>query len=157
MVGVVVETDASVASAALGRLGDEQLALVMYEVGALIEDQTKLRLADEKTSPEGAAWAPWSAAYDESRNHRKHSLLVAEGDLRDSVQNVTTGTEAVVGSNLVYAAHHQFGTDPSKRRAGVPDGAAGAGIPARPWLGLSADNRADIEALVAGRLEDLLQ
>jgi phage virion morphogenesis protein len=147
MTGVVVETDVSVAAAALGRLNDAQLAQLMYEVGALIEDQTKLRIADEKTSPEGAPWAPWSARYAGTRNaknSRRHSLLVGEGDLRDSIQNFTTGLEAVVGSNLIYAATHQFGD-------------AARNIPARPYLGLSADNRTAIEELVAGRIEDLLQ
>lgn len=147
MAGVVVETDVSVAADALGRLNEAQLGQLMYEVGALIEDQTKLRIADEKTSPEGEPWAPWSARYAGTRNatnSRRHSLLVGEGDLRDSIQNFTTGQEAVVGSNLIYAATHQFGD-------------ASRNIPARPYLGLSADNRTDIEDLVVGRIEDLLQ
>ena len=157
MTGVVVETDVSVAAAALGRLTDDQLSQVMYEVGALIEDQTKLRIADEKATPEGQRWVPWSEAYDNSRSHGKHSLLVSEGSLRESIQNYTTGLTAVVGSNLIYAAVHQFGSDQSAVPADLPAGAAGTGIPARPYLGLSADNRTDIEDLVVGRLEDLLQ
>ena len=147
MTGVVVKTDVSVAARALGRLNDAQLAQLMYEVGALIEDQTKLRIADEKTSPEGEAWAPWSAGYAatrNTRNSRRHSLLVGEGDLRDSIQNFSTGHEAIVGSPLIYAAPHQFGSPKQ-------------GIPARPFLGLSADNRTSIEDLVVGRIEDLLQ
>lgn len=157
MAGVAFTVDTSVAARAIGRLNDDELAELIYQVGGMVEDQTKLRIADEKRAPDGQPWAPWSEAYDNSRNHAKHSLLVGEGNLRDSIQNYTTGLEAVVGSNLIYAAVHQNGTDPSRRKAGVPDGAVGAGIPARPYLGLSAENRNAIEELVIGRLEDLLQ
>ena len=145
MAGVVVETDVSVAARAIGRLNDTQLAQIMYEVGALIEDQTKLRIADEKTTPDGAPWAPWSEGYAATRKPN-HSLLVAEGNpgLLDSIQNHTTGLEAVVGTNLIYGAAHQFGSENGT-------------LPARSYLGLSADNRAAIEELVVGRIEELLQ
>ena len=69
---------------------------------------------------------------------------MGEGDLRDSIQNFTTGTAAVVGTPLIYGATHQFGS-------------ANGTIPARPYLGLSNDNRLAIEELVIGRIEDLLQ
>lgn len=147
MVGVVLHTDVAVASAKLARLNEAELAELLYVVSVLIEDQTKLRIADEKTSPEGEPWAPWSARYAgtrNARNSRRHSLLVGEGDLRDSIQSYSRGSEAVVGSPLIYAATHQFGD-------------ASRNIPARPYLGISADNHQAIEELVAGQLEDLLQ
>ena len=147
MAGVAVEADFDVAARALSRLSEDNIALVSYEIGALIEDQTKLRIADEKTAPDGTRWAPWSARYAATRNTGnaiRHSLLVGEGDLRDSIQNFTPGTAAVVGTPLIYGATHQFGS-------------ANGAIPARPYLGLSDDNRLAIEDLVIGRLEDLLQ
>lgn len=154
MSGVSVEIDISQVAEGLGRLNVEEIELLAYEIGALIEDQTKLRIDEEKASPDGVRWLPWSEAYDESRNHAKHSLLVGEGNFRDSLQNLTTGLEAVVGTNLVYGAVHQLGSDTSKR----PDDAGeGWGIPARPYLGVSDENRIAIEELVVGRLEDLLQ
>jgi phage virion morphogenesis protein len=75
-----------------------------------------------------------------------HALLVGRGDLRDSIQNYTSGDTIRVGTNLVYGAIHQFGSN----------GAEG-GIPARPWLGLSREDEREITDLVIGRLEDLLQ
>lgn len=151
MTGVVLHTDVTAASAKLARLNDAELAELLYVVSVLIEDQTKLRIADEKTSPDGEPWAPWSARYAGTRNaknSRRHSLLVGEGDLRDSIQSFTrgfgSGSEAVVGSPLIYAATHQFGD-------------ASRNIPARPYLGISADNHQKIEELVAGQIEDLLQ
>ena len=153
MVWVVVNSDVSLPVQALSRLDEEALALIVHEIGALIEDQTRLRLAEQKTTPDGRAWPAWSRAYARTRKPR-HSLLIGEGNpglmmnegspgLLGSVQNYTTGLSAVVGTNLVYGAVHQFGSE---------DGA----VPERAWLGLSADNRADIEALLAGRIEELL-
>ena len=159
MAGVAFEADFSVAARALDRLTSEEVDLLAYELGSLIEDQTKLRISDQKSAPDGTPWAPWSAAYDDSRNHAKHSLLVGEGNpgLLESIQNYTTGAQAVVGTPLIYGAIHQFGSPDTARNPDAPAGAVGSGIPARPYLGLSADNRAAIEALVIGRLEDLLQ
>ena len=147
MVGVVAHTDLSIVSDKLGQLNQAELDWLLYEVAGLIEDQTKLRIADDKTAPDGTPWAPWSARYAATRNTGnaiRHSLLVGEGDLRDSIQNYTTGPAAVVGTPLIYGATHQFGS-------------ANGAIPARPYLGLSADNRTAIEDLVIGRIEDLLQ
>ncbi|WP_323010040.1 phage virion morphogenesis protein [Paracoccus sp. (in: a-proteobacteria)] len=145
MVGVAVETDIGIAARALDRLTTEQLELIAYEAGTLIEDQTRLRIADDKTAPDGSDWVPWSESYAETRKPR-HSLLMGEGNpgLLESIQNYTTGMNAVVGTNLIHGAIHQFGSE---------DGT----LPARSYLGLSADNRAAIEDLVVGRLEDLLQ
>lgn len=144
MVGVVVNSDVSLPVQALSRLDEEALALIVHEIGALIEDQTRLRLAEQKVAPDGRAWPAWSRAYARTRKPR-HSLLIGgrQTGLLDSVENYTTGLSAVVGSNLVYGAVHQFGSE---------DGA----VPERAWLGLSGDNRADIEDLLAGRIEGLL-
>lgn len=145
MTGVAVETDVKIPVSALMRLTDDELALIAYEIGALIEDQTKLRIADEKTAPDGSPWPAWSEAYAETRKPH-HSLLVDQGNpgLLESITNYTTGMQAVVGTNLVYGRVHQFGSE---------EGA----LPARQYLGLSADNRTAIEELVAGRVEELLQ
>lgn len=152
MAGVSFEADLdlSEAQAALANLSTRDLDALTYEIGSLIEDQTKRRIMDEKTAPDGTPWAPWSDAYAESlkRPNRTNprSLLVGEGDLLGSIQNYTTGETVQVGTNLVYGAIHQFGGEP-----------VGINIPARPYLGLSDDDAQEIEELVAGRLEDLLQ
>jgi len=95
-------------------------------------------------------WAPWSDAYAQSLKRRNRitprSLLVGENNLLTSIQNYTTGEAARVGTNLIYGAIHQFGGE-----------AVGKNIPARPYLGISDDNAAEITDLVTDRLEDLLQ
>lgn len=106
-------------------------------VGALVESQTKRRIQEDKESSEGKAWAPWSDAYARTR-HGGQSLLQGEGNLLESVQFLVSGDELEVGSNIVYAATHQFG---DRRLAW---GRVMVMIPARPWLGLSAENEAEI-------------
>lgn len=136
------------AEAALGRLATTDLEALAYTVGELIESSTGERIATEKTSPEGEPWADWSPAHAATRQPR-HSLLVQDNHLLTSVQNLTQGTTVRVGSNMIYAAIHQFG------------GKAGRGrkvtIPARPYMGLSDQDRDDIEMLVLDTLEGRLQ
>ncbi|NVK42113.1 MAG: phage virion morphogenesis protein [Oceanospirillaceae bacterium] len=105
-------------------------------VGAEIESQTHRRLQEEKKSPDGESWQAWSDGYAQSR-HSGHSLLMNEGELDDSIQFLVVGDEVHVGTNLIYAAIHQFGGED-----------VGKDIAARPYLGLSDENVKDIEALI---------
>lgn len=161
MTGVVHELDANIAVRAFDRLAKADMDVVADAIGNMIENQTKERIATEKTTPDGTAWAPWSDAYDNTRNHAKHSLLVGEGNpgLLESIQNYSRGynATAIVGTNLIYGAIHQFGGKPGKDGADAPSGAVGNGIPARPYLGVSSENSIEIEQLVADRIAGYLQ
>ncbi|WP_126456728.1 phage virion morphogenesis protein [Sulfuriflexus mobilis] len=97
------------------------------------EAQTRRRISSEKSSPEGKAWEPWSEAYAATR-HGGHSLLENEGDLLDSIQGFVEGTTAGWGTNLIYGATQHFGDEDR-------------GIPSREYLGLSAENEADLVAV----------
>jgi len=154
MSGVVhdVQLESREANAALARLSPDLLAQIADEIGSLVEDQTKRRIEDEKTAPDGTPWAPWSPSYAARLKKRNassaRSLLVGVGDLRESIQNLVVGTDVMVGTNLVYAAIQQAGGDTS---AGHPP------IPARPYLGLSIENATEIEDLVIDRVAEVLQ
>ena len=129
------------------RLGSEGVAQMADNLGNLIADQTVRRIKNEKTAPDGTPWAPWSGAYAKTRNtgnrHAQSLLIDSERlGLLGSIQQYVSGDVVTVGSNMVYAAIHQFG---------------GRGIPARPYLGLSEQNRREIEDLVIGDVERLLQ
>lgn len=146
-VSFTVETpDLAAALARIARLGrlvdDGELLAVMGEV---VVDQTVRRIADEKRAPDGAPWADWSDAYRATRESR-HSLLVGEGQLREGIFADVSGREVRVGSPDVYAAIHQFGG------AGVGK----PGLPARPYLGLSADDAAELVAVVDGFVADAI-
>lgn len=120
-------------------------------VGALVENQTRRRLQDEKRSPSGVPWAPWSPAYAATR-HGNHSLLIDTGALQDSIQYLVDGDDIEVGSNLVYAHRQQEGDNFDSGSLGDLVG----GIPARPFLGVSAENATEIESAVAEYMDGLL-
>lgn len=128
----------------LGRLSDLDLAELADAAGALLVSSTQRRLHEEKTGPDGDAWAPWSERYDETRLHGVHSLLVSGGHLRDSIASYIDGLTVRVGSNLVYAATHQLGSE---------DG----DIPARPYLGISAEDRVALERMALDMFGEALQ
>lgn len=120
----------------------------LANIGGLVENQSKARF-DERTSPEGEAWAEWSPDYAETRK-KGQTLLVATGAYRDSFAWDLTSEELRVGSNMAQAALHQFGgTD------GMAPGPAA--VPARPVLGVSGENLVEIEDAMGEWIEGLLQ
>ena len=141
MAGVSIEVE----SAGLRRL-EQRLAAIadagarrslLESVAAEIETQTHRRIRAGGPAPDGAAWPEWSDLYAETR-HGGQSLLFGEGDLDDSIQALVSADQAEVGTNLVYGAIHQFGGE----EVGRP------GLRARPYLGLSSEDEADIEAII---------
>lgn len=122
------------------RFGELDRSSLMEAIAFEGENQTRRRIAQEKTAPDGTPWPAWSADYAASR-HGGQSLLVGDGDLLDSVTSDATADSAEWGSNLVYFAIHNYG--------GTADMAPGpAAIPQRQSLGLSPDNEADIETII---------
>ncbi|MGV6839987.1 MAG: phage virion morphogenesis protein [Planktomarina sp.] len=134
--------DAAIAK--LARLQGFELASLADAAGAILESSTRARF-DSQTAADGTPWADWSDAYAAIREAH-HSLLVGEGDLRDSIQSFAAGGDVLVGSNLVYAAIQNLGGKDT-----------GANIPERPFLGVSIQDEDDLKDLVTGRLEGLLQ
>lgn len=128
----------------IGRIGEFNSAQLLDEVGFLLSEQTRDRLINEKTSPDGDAWPAWSPAYAATRGSN-HSLLIGEGSagLEGSIQHVVDGDAVEVGSNLVYAAIHQFG-----------GAEVGKNIPARAYLGLSDENTAELHQLVIDHFDE---
>lgn len=99
-------------------------------LGAEMESQTHERLQETKQGPDGDDWESWWDSYAQSR-HSNHSLLMGEGNLDDSIQYLVEKGAVEVGSNLAYAATHQFGDEDR-------------GQVARPYLGVSADDEVDL-------------
>ncbi len=122
--------------------------LGMFEIlGSEVESQTKRRISDEKSYPaSGLPWLPWSPAYAETR-HAGRSLLQNEGPLLESIQHVAGSDAVETGSNLVYAAIHQFGG----AAVGKP------GLPAREYLGLSPENISDLDDLLSQFFTDIAE
>ncbi|WP_027366937.1 phage virion morphogenesis protein [Desulfocurvibacter africanus] len=114
---------------------------LLDDIGATVEAQARERIASEKESPEGEPWQAWSERYRLTRVGDK-SLLSDQGHLYDSITHTQgiVGDTVEVGTNLVYAAIHQFGGQAGRRGS--------ATIPARPYLGLSEGNVSDLARLV---------
>jgi phage virion morphogenesis protein len=128
----------------IGKLASAQRGELLDAIGFEVENQTRRRIADEKRAPDGTPWPDWSPRYAQTR-HGGHSMLQGEDDLLDSIQYLVRGDQVEVGSNLVYAAIHQFGG----AEVGMP-------IPARPYLGVGAENAADLLAVVEDYLDQVL-
>ena len=113
---------------------------LVNDLAGLVESQTQRRIDTEKESPDGQAWDDWSAAYAATRGPGK-SLLQDTNALLNAVEAHAVGDSIVEvhTGNLPYAAaqHH-----------GRPD----VNIPARPFIGLSPANRAEIAQLVRDQL-----
>jgi phage gpG-like protein len=93
---------------------------VLDAIGAELVAMTKRAFSEPTLRP-----SPWPPRQKTAR--APHELLFQTGALRDSIRVVQTAGDSVsVGSDLRYAAVHQFG---SARQKGP-----GGGIPARPFF-----------------------
>ncbi|HYH17504.1 MAG TPA: phage virion morphogenesis protein [Azospirillum sp.] len=113
------------------------LTPLLDALGGLVESQTRRRLSQDKEGPNGEPWPEWSEGYKATRRGGHH-LLESTGTLIDSVHYMVRGDAVEVGSGMVYAAIHHFGG----AEAGKPE------IPARPWLGISRDDRHEIDEVL---------
>jgi len=141
------------------RLGDYLRSpdSMLEEVGETLQSSTKQRFITE-TDPTGKKWAPnrpaTLASYFRRRGAGSKKILTDSGTLGDSIRYQLTGGFSVgswrsgggrsvtVGTNLVYGAMQQYGGT----RARFPH--LWGDIPARPYLGVSRDDRARINAIV---------
>lgn len=130
-------------------------------IGARLELTTRHRFETE-TAPSGEPWKPSHRAIEESGQ-----TLTDTGRLRASITRFVRRDEVQVGTNVVYAAIHQFGGKtpprtirPRRKKALFWPGAAhpvasvrhpGSNVPARPFLGLSSRDRDAIVRIVRER------
>jgi phage virion morphogenesis protein len=113
---------------------------LLRELAAAGESQTRRRMESDKRGPDGTPWPEWSPGYAATR-HGGQSLLDARGDLIQSLTAFADRQTAGWGTNLIYAATHQFGR---------------GAIPARPFLGVSDDDERELLDLAEDWLDRLL-
>ncbi len=134
--------DASAKQALAGLLEKAQdLTPAMDEIGAMLVTST-LRRFETGQAPGGAPWPPSARAIRDGGQ-----TLVDSGRLRDSITHYPSRDQVVVGSNVVYAAIHQLGG-----RAGR---GGAAKIPARPYLGVDAGDKAEVVNILSDYLGSL--
>lgn len=144
MAGANVTIDDTEIVAALARLQTKvgNLAPVYRDIGAyLLQSNTERFTA--KQSPDGKDWKELSPGYQASKPKNADKILVLDNRLRGDLRYQASSQRLEVGSNLKYAATHQFGR-------------AEANIPARPFLGLSADENTSIIAIIEEHLKKAL-
>lgn len=119
----------------------------MEEIGAALVTSTQQRFV-EKESPDGDAWAAVTTRYARRKvalGRDPRNVLQGQNHLLQSLAYLAGARDVAVGSNRVYAAIHQLG--------GTDDMPAGpADIPARPYLGISRDDEAEIAAVLDDHL-----
>lgn len=161
----VVAIDISALQWAIAHVSRIELAAgdaeqLLTELGAVGESQTRRRIEVEKTAPDGAPWKP---------NDTNTSILFASGrHLHDSIAFNASASEVEWGASWEWAHVHQKGMviKPKDKKAlafYAPGGMYGVThvftkkvtIPARPFVGISADNATEITEHVSdflGRL-----
>lgn len=94
----------------------------------------------------------WKPLKESTKNRRKKQglwpgkLLQARGSLAASLQAEYTQNSAIVSTNKIYAAIHQFGGKAGRNKS--------ATIPARPFLALRDDDIREIRDAIADYLDN---
>jgi phage virion morphogenesis protein len=123
----------------------------MQNVGRYMEESTKLRF-QAGVGPDGVPWAPSKRVQAEGGK-----TLILSTNLMQSVTNEATRTEAVVGTNMVYANIQQTGGTIEPRTAkALAFQLPGIGLvfahhvtlPARPFIGLNDNDQAHIGDII---------
>lgn len=134
-----------------GALGD--MTGFMDSVGSALVSGARERISTTSEAPDGS---PWPASFRVREEGGK--TLWQSGRLLDSVTARPAADHVLVGSNMIYAAVHQFGAViRAKTAAGLSFGLADGSrhvvsqvtIPARPYIGVSEEDRLTLLDLAA--------
>ena len=157
----------------------ENLAPVMKDIEGVLADATE-RAFDEEATPNHDPWEDLSASTKAQRQDKGPwpvQKLHQSGRLASSIDTDSDETGAIIGSNAVYAAIHQFGADdlsvqiPEHNRRisqafgkklsfpvyqTVKSHSAKLNIPARPFIGLGPEDEDDILEILRAHLSGAL-
>lgn len=138
----------------------EDASPIMADIATIGESSTRERF-DTEEAPSGSKWEKSLRARISGGK-----TLTAAGHLGDSVASRSERTSAEWGVNRIYAAIHQFGGVIKARAAKALRFRLASGefvttrqvrMPARPYLGISAGDEADILAAIERRIEGTLR
>ncbi|MDA8121059.1 MAG: phage virion morphogenesis protein [Deltaproteobacteria bacterium] len=169
MAGLIeIEIDDREIREALSRLAAKvrNLAPAMKNIGEYLQRSTWERFAQQK-DPSGKPWAPLKPSTLARKKTSK--ILIESSRLRDSIVYRADSDQVEVGTNVEYAAIHQFGGTVQHQARNqnvhfakkgnrvrfaksrnatygmkVSIGAHATTIPARPFLGVSDEDRSEI-------------
>lgn len=126
------------------RVGD--LTTPFNDIAEYLHQSTDERFKS-KVAPDGSPWAPLSAVT--LARKKGPGILREKGTLQDTLRHLATSTELAFGTDRPYGAVHQFGqrkgaSGSTRRGSPIPWG----DIPARPYLGLSIEDEAEVLVIV---------
>lgn len=147
----------------------------LEQIGEILVDSTKRRFSNS-IGPDGQRWAPntqttilrYLGVYKGSFNKRggrlskkgaeragsKRPLIGETGSLSSQISYEIDGAGTLfIGSTMIYAATQQFGAKKRQFQGKAPWG----DIPARPFLGLSDQDRNNILDTISDYLTDSLR
>ncbi|TBU75205.1 phage virion morphogenesis protein [Phytopseudomonas daroniae] len=181
MAGATVELESQAVLAAI-RAATEALGnpdRMLRDMGEYLMIAHDQRFASQ-TAPDGTPWQALSPAYQRRKKKNADKILVLDGYLKNTLRYQVEGNELVFGSNRVYAAIQHFGGEiqmparsqqayfrqdksgdignqfVSKRRSNfsqwVTLGPYTIKIPARPFLGTSTADDAELTNIAMGYL-----
>lgn len=146
--------------AALNRVSDRRLRRnLMDRIGAYGVSSTQERFLRER-GPDGQAWKRSRRAARSGGRTLRDS-----GRLFQSLTHEAAADHAAWGSNAIYAGIHQFGGEIRPRNKKLlafrtVDGfvtASRVAMPPRPFLGIDADDRIEIGAIVNDWIAEVVQ
>lgn len=117
-------------------LGD--LTPLMGDIGRYLEGETNQRFADKK-APNGISWANLLPTTQQRKGN--NNILIDDGDLVSSITHDTSSDSVTVGVSELYGVYHQLGTPK---------------MTARPFLGISDNDKYEIGVLINDYLERVL-
>lgn len=142
--------------AALGRLaqGAANPRPAFLAIGEDLVESTKRRF-DTGTAPDGVKWAPNKPST--LARKKGNNPLVDGGTLRDQIGYEANAEGVTLFSTMIYSATQQLGAEKgafgrNARKSPIPWG----DIPARPYMGISADDEMIIERNVSDYLNSLV-
>ena len=166
MAGVTIRVtiDDSEVVAALDRLAaaGRDLTPAMRDVGEHLLNSTRERFRTE-TAPDGAPWAPLTAATRAKKPRNKGRILTQDGYLRGNLTYRAGPDSVEVGSPSIYAGTHQFGAEAGsfgETSTGRP--IPWGDIPARPFLvdaegALAPDDEAAVRDILLEHLTGAIE
>jgi HK97 gp10 family phage protein len=115
----------------------------LKEVGEIVVEDIKHRIAVTKTDPDGNKWEPWATSTELGRikdGSVALGLLYKSGELLDSIRyRINSKKSITIGSTAPYAEYLQEGTN---------------NMPARPFIGMSDRSREAITEAIQLYLGD---
>lgn len=147
-----------------------RMAPAMKNIGEVVLRSTQDRFSSQ-VDPDGRPWQRLKASTIAAKALRGHSdkILRQRGYLADSIRYQANESGVRIGTNRIYSAIHQFGGKtkphvirPKNKKALAWPGARhptravnhpGSDIPARPFLGISRQDRERILEVVADHLK----